>query len=442
MKTRVLAIVLIIMIQLLHLTALTACAQAQGNKVAMSKSSNGKEQVGNVFFVTPANWEKLNNNGQVILVAPNTSASTVITILPSEKVYGSLETWFRNFLSNNQKGRKLLSGGQINKGSSDEGYSVFSSELILSEKDGSESYRLYVAAQPDNVELVALISTNKSDYEKHKATFEQFVYSLDFANIKNNSNARSDNNPTVFEPSPNTKSRSNNTATNIGNNSISGLFVGTISRQQFNPNTKFYDYIIRQQYYLFGSNGKVYFGLPQSNIRDIDQACQEDPSNCEEYLLSGSQLQLFRPNQQAQSFNLIKTNNGFKLGNNRFYPINTFDGLRLDGTYSFRSFTNLSGGAGGVSGGVSGERTIAFSSNGQFVANNFVGFSSSGGVAQAASSTTSSGQGRYQITSNTITLSYSNGRQEQFVFFVYPENEQDARPSLIVIGGVSYLLRN
>jgi len=442
MKTRVLTIALIIMIQLLHLTALmtlTACAQA--NKLATSKNHAGKEQVGNVYFVPPANWEKLNNNGQVILVAPNTSASTVITILPSERVYGSLETWFRNFLSNNQKGRKLLSGGEINKGSSDEGYSVLSSELVLSEKDGSESYRLYVAAQPDNVELVALISTNKSDYEKHKATFEQFVYNLDFANIKNNSNARSDNNPTVFEPSPNIKSRNNNTATNISNNSINGLFVGTISRQQFNPSTKFYDYIVRQQYYLFAPNGKVYFGLPNGDIRNINQACQGDPDNCGEYLLSGSQLQLFRQGQQAQSFNLTKTNNGFKLGNNRFYPINTFDGLKLDGSYSFRSFANLSGGAGGVSGGVSGERTISFNSNGQFVANNFVGFAASGGVAGAASSTTASGQGRYQITGNTITLAYSNGKQEQFVFFVYPENEQDAKPGLIVIGGVSYLLR-
>ncbi|MFY9222236.1 MAG: helix-turn-helix transcriptional regulator [Blastocatellia bacterium] len=427
----------------LHLTAFTACAQAQGNKLTMAKTNAGKEQVGNMFFVTPKNWEKLNNNGQVILVAPNTNGSTIITILPSERVYGSLETWFKNFLANNQKGKKLLSGGQINKGFSDEGYSVFSSEAVLLEKDSSESYRLYVVAQPDNVELVALISTNKSDYDKYKSIFEQFVYSLDFANIKN-TNARSDNNPTVFEPSPNTNSRNNraNTSTSISSNSISGLFVGTISRQQFNPNTKFYDYIVRQQYYLFGPGGKVYFGLPSGNIRDIDQACQQDPGNCGEYQLSGSQLQLFRQGQQAQSFNLIKTNNGFKLGNNRFYPINSFDGLRLSGTYSFRSFTNLSGGAGGVSGGVGGERTISFNSNGQFVANNFVGFSGSGGVAQAASSITASGQGRYQINQNTITLSYSNGREEQFIFFVYPENEQDAKPGLIVIGGVSYLLRN
>jgi hypothetical protein len=151
MKKEALTIALIIMINLLHLTALTACAQAQGNKLGVAKTNIGKEQVGNVLFVTPKNWEKLNNNGQVILVAPNTNASTVITILPSERVFGSLETWFRNFLDNNQKGRKLLSGGEINKGSSDEGYSVFSSQVVLSEQDGSKSYRLYVAVQPDKI---------------------------------------------------------------------------------------------------------------------------------------------------------------------------------------------------------------------------------------------------------------------------------------------------
>jgi len=448
LKNKVLPIGLIIC---LHLTAFTACAQAQGNRVTISKSNAGKEQVGNVYFVTPVNWEKLSNNGQVILVAPNTSASTVITILPSERVYGSLETWFRNFLTNNQKGRKLLSGGEINKGSSDEGYSVFSSEVVLSEQDGSKSYRLYVAAHPDKqAHIIALISTDLSQYNQYKQVFNKFVQSVDFANITNgkgnNSSVRSDN-KNVSLSNSNSKSNSNesssnNVATNISSSSISGLFVGTVSRQQFNPSTKFYDYIVRQQYYLFGSNGKVYFGLPNSDIRNIDQACQSDPANCGEYLLSGSQLQLFRQGQQAQSFNLEKSGNSFKLGNTRFYPINTFDGLRLSGTYSFRAFTNLSGGAGGVNGGVSGERTISFSSNGQFVANNFVGFSGSGGVAGAASSTTSSGQGRYQINGNTISLAYSNGKQEQFVFFVYPENEQEAKPGLIVIGGVSYLLRN
>jgi len=445
MKTQVLTIALIIVI---HLMSFTACAQAQGNKVAMAKTNAGKEQVGNVLFKSPSNWQKLDNNGQTIFIAPNSDESTVITLLPSEQLYGSLKTWFTNFINKNHSEGKVISGGQIVEGSSEEGYPVYLVELAYQTNDGSISYRFYVAAHPDKqAHIIALISTNLNQYNQHKQVFDKFVQSVDFANITNgkanNSSARSDNKNVSLSNSnsnSNESSRSN-VATNISSNSISGLFVGTISRQQFNPNTKFYDYVVRQQYYLFGPGGKVYFGLPNSNIRNIDQACQQDPANCGEYLLSGSQLQLFRQGQQPQSFNLTKTNNGFKLGNTRFYPVNSFDGLRLSGTYSFRSFTNLSGGAGGVSGGVSGERTIAFSSDGRFVANNFVGFAASGGVVGAASSTTSSGQGQYQINGNTITLSYSNGKEEQFIFFVYPENEQEAKPGLIVIGGVSYLLR-
>ena len=67
MKIQILTIALIIMINLLHLTALTACAQAQGNKLTMAKANAGKEQVGNVLFARPKNWEKLNLCSQLIL---------------------------------------------------------------------------------------------------------------------------------------------------------------------------------------------------------------------------------------------------------------------------------------------------------------------------------------------------------------------------------------
>ncbi|MFY9227284.1 MAG: hypothetical protein WAQ98_31730, partial [Blastocatellia bacterium] len=149
MKTKLLTIALIIVIHLFHLTALTACAQAQGNKLTTAKSNAGKEQVGNVLFVTPKNWEKLNNNGQTIFIAPNSDESTVITLLPSEQLYGSLKTWFTNFINKNHSEGKVISGGQIVEGSSDEGYPVYLSELAYQSNDGSISYRFYVAAHPD-----------------------------------------------------------------------------------------------------------------------------------------------------------------------------------------------------------------------------------------------------------------------------------------------------
>ncbi len=423
MKSKVLSIILII---ILNLGTITACAQ---QKTLNGKSN--KEQVGNVLFVAPSNWKRAETNGKVIFVAPNSNQNTVIAIAPGEEIDGSLETWFTSFLANNQSNATLLSGGQINKGTSDEGYEVYFCQLVLKEADGSVSYRLYVAAHPGNMaEVAALISTDQNSFQQYKSVFEKFIENLDFTNLKN-SNPKSDNRNV---------SHSNNSSGNNGNG-FNGLFVGTISRQQFNPNSGSYDYSVRQQYYLFGSDGRVYFGLPKGgDIRDLNSACQQDPSNCGQYTLSGSQLQLNRQGQQ-QSFSLQPTNNGFKLGNTTFYPVHSFDGLRLNGTYSFRSFTNLSGGAGGVVGGVSGEKTISFTSDGRFLANNFVGFSGSGASVGAASSSSISGQGTYQIQGNSLVL-YSNGRQQSFNFFVYPENEQEARPGFIVIGGAGYLLRN
>jgi hypothetical protein len=436
------SILIIVFIMIVQITSLTACAQT---KVNMATANSGKEQAGNVLFIAPKNWQRVGDkdsaNGQTIFVAPGANESTVITILPGEQLSGSLESWFEGFLAKNHSNAKVVSGGQIVKGSSDEGYEVVLVEETLQSSDGSVSYRFYVAAKPSNrVELIALISTDAKEYQQYKSVFDGFVQSLDFANLKNSKNGKNSNSSNSSNSSSSRSDNKNVNPSSVSSNALSGLFVGTTSRQQFNPNSKLYDYIVRQQYYLFSPNGQVYFGLPKADIRNIDSACQNDPANCGQYALEANQLQLIRQGQ-PQSFNLEKSANGFKLGSTVFYPISSFNGLKLLGTYSFRSFVNLSGGAGSVSGAVSGERSITFSSDGRFLASNFIGFAASGGVSGAASTTTRSGEGGYEINGNTLTLIYSNGRQEQFSFFVYPENEQESRPQLVVIGGVSYLLR-
>ena len=461
MKHKILAIALILII---HLTTLTACAQTKVNGVS---NNGGKEQVGNVLFVAPKNWQRLDKaakdastNGQTIFIAPNSNQSTVITILPDEQLFGSLETWFKDFLTKNHSKAKVISGGGIVKASSEESYPILLSEATLKENDGSLSYRLYVAAHPGNkAEVIALISTNPKEYQQYKSVFDEFIKSVDFANVKagnaSKSNSRSDNNISSSTRSDSgnnastniSNNASNDTGNSISSNSLKGLYVGTESYQQLNFRTNLYDYIVRQQYYLFAPGGKVYFGLPKTNIRNIDLAFNEDPNKCGEYFLQGNQLQLtrhFQGETKAQNLTLSKVKDGFTLGKTRFYPINPSpNGLKLNGFYLFKSFTNISDGvSGGITGSVNGERAIAFDLNGNFVANNFVGLNASGSSAAITSSSKGSKEGKYQINGNTLTLTYSNGQQEELSFFIYPENEQESRPGVIVIGGVSYLLRN
>ncbi|KAF0250009.1 MAG: hypothetical protein FD167_575, partial [bacterium] len=172
MKHKILVIVLILII---HLASLTAeCAQTRVNGVS---NNNGKEQVGNVLFVAPKGWQRLDKvpkdartNGQTIFIAPNSNQSTVITILPDEQLFGSLETWFKHFLTKNHSKAKVISGGGILKASSEESYPILLSEATLKENDGSVSYRLYVAAHPGNkAEVIALISTNPKEYQQYKS---------------------------------------------------------------------------------------------------------------------------------------------------------------------------------------------------------------------------------------------------------------------------------
>ena len=90
---------------------------------------------------------------------------------------------------------------------------------------------------------------------------------------------------------------------------------------------------------------------------------------------------------------------------------------------------------------MSGEHKIAFNRNGQFAQQDFVGYVGSGSSANSSTSSRRSGSGTYRILGNTLELNYSDGRREQYSFFVYPENVKEARPGLIVINGTSYLLR-
>jgi hypothetical protein len=251
----------------LNSMGLSACGQTRF-------VSSDKERRGNILYIAPRNWQAIENNKQVIYVAPGSKEKTVITLLPGEALYGSgsLRAWFEGFLLKSEKGKTKVQGGEIQQASSDEGYEVFYCHRVAKTPEGSLSYEFYVAAHPGNrVEVVALISTDQNQFNQYQETFQTFIKSIEFANI-NSSSVRSDKN--------------NSSIANNGSNALNGLYVGTISRQQFNPNTKYYDYIVRQQYYLFGSNGRVYFGLPNGNIRDIDQACQQDTSNCGEYLFS------------------------------------------------------------------------------------------------------------------------------------------------------------
>jgi hypothetical protein len=408
-------------------------AQFIGSIYAQAKIT----QEGNVLFREPYGWKRLEQDGAIVFIpsdVPLQRATCFLAILPGQDLDSDFRQWFEAVLQAAQKGLKVVKGGEISSSNTEEGYQILYTAIVAQDENGLPSYRFYLAAHPgDRAEMFAFVATDEDSYKRYQPVLEEFLKSVDFANRHTQPSPKgSEEN----KPQPKTPASSSS--------GLEGLYVGTESRQQFNPNTKYYDYIVRQIYYLFLPDGRVYYGLPKggglSNF-NFEQVQREDSNNCGNYQVSNNQIQFRWPDgryNQAISF-ARKNDEIIQIGQTVYYRVSRFDGLKLDGIYSVRSFTNTS--AGNSVGGVSGERAIAFKSDGSFAEQGFVGFAGSTANVGGTASSSSSGSGTYRISGNTLELNYSNGRRQNLTFLIYPENVKEARPGLIVIDGVSFLLR-
>jgi hypothetical protein len=229
--------------------------------------------------------------------------------------------------------------------------------------------------------------------------------------------------------------------------SLEGLYVGTESRQDFNPATGYYDYKVRQIYYLFFPDGRVYYGLPKGVLDDFnfERALNEDPKNCGTYQISGDQIQFNWQNTDSKgaekSVSYRPGNNNIQIGQTTFYSVKKFDGLQLNGFYSAGSFVNTSNRSLGTQGGVGSEQAIIFGSDGTFIDRGFIGYTGSTDDVGSGSSESNTNSGTYSITGNTLELSYQDRSSRRYSFFVYPENVGETQPGLIVIDGKAFLLR-
>jgi hypothetical protein len=402
----------------------------------------GQEKIaraGNVLFKEPFGWKRLEQDGAVIFVpsdVPLKRAPCFLAILPGQDLESDFREWFDAVLQSAQSGLKVTKGGQVSASNTEEGYQILYTALVANDENGLPTYRFYLAAHPGNrAEMIAFVATDEDSYRRYQPVLEEFLKSVDFVNRHTQPPTPNKENK---EAEPERKPPASNSP------SLEGLFVGTESRQQFNPVTKYYDYIVRQVYYLFLPDGRVYYGLPKggalSNF-EFRRVQDEDPKNCGQYQVLNNQILFNWPDGRNNTpLNFTRRDQeSIQLGRTVYYRVARFDGLKLEGIYSVKSFTNTS--AGGSVGGVSGERAITFSSNGQFEEQGFVGFAGSTSNVGSATSSRSSGSGTYRIVGNTLELNYSDGRRGRFTFFVYPENVKEPRPGLIVIDGVSFLLR-
>lgn len=223
-------------------------------------------------------------------------------------------------------------------------------------------------------------------------------------------------------------------AASRGRGELEGLYVGTESRQQFNPNTKFYDYVVRQVYYVFLPGGRVYRGLPQGGALDGFD-CETASQGCGAYEVNGDTIRFnFAAGGASQPVAFERASDRLRIGATNYFRVEPADASQLSGIYARRSFTNLSGGAGVASGGVAGETAIAFDGDGSFESTGFIGFAAGGA---GATSSSEGDAGSYTVEGTTLELTHADGRRTRHTAFLMPRES-----NVLVIDGATYLKRD
>lgn len=393
---------------------------------------NPSDSFGNAVFDSPQGWRRVESDGVLFFIPSELRGGRVlIAVLPGEELRGDFRQWFEATIERSlQNGERLVRSGELKSQRAAEGYDTLLKIVETRDREGYTYNRLYLAAHPGNrAEMVLYLASSTELFQKYSGVFEKFVASLDYTNSRM---GRRELEREVPLKKP------------VGTGQLSGLYTGNEYRRQFNVMTKYYDNINVKIHYIFSPDGRVYSGLPKGGTLenfDMDRAEREDAANVGRYTISGGQISFAWASGQREPVAFQRGSDSITIGKTKLYRVKSWDGLRLDGTYSVRSFTNLSGGIAGE-GGVSGEDILQLRKDGTFQSAGFTGYTTAGARVNAATSTKTSGRGSYRITGNVLELRYADGNVVRATFYVHPENEQQARPGLIVIDGAYYLLRD
>lgn len=405
------------------LTVMLIQTAAAGVACAQRRPTAGRGP--NITYEVPQGWRRV-EQGETQLLIPSDlprGESCVLIVLPGEELRGDFRAAFDAARGELESGERVLETTEVKAEKSAAGYETLYSVAVTNDPQGKRTYRLYLAAHPGSrFEMIVYAAVGEEMFKRYQPAVLDFIKSIGFANL----------NPALASPASPAKPLP---APARGGRELTGLYVGTESRQQFNVATKFYDYIVRQVYYLFLPGGRVYRGLPQGgglDEFDCESAAREAAQGCGTYQVSGDTIQFnWAAGGQSNPVAFSRSADRLRIGATTYFRVEPADGRRLAGVYARKSFTNLSGGAGVASGGVAGETAIAFDGGGQFESAGFVGFAA-GGAGAASSSQRDAGA--YRIDGTTLELTHADGRRTRHTAFLMPKED-----NVLVIDGATYL---
>lgn len=196
--------------------------------------------------------------------------------------------------------------------------------------------------------------------------------------------------------------------------------------------------------YFFNKNGYVFTDEPEESLEETD--CSRTRPNgfpvCQVYRLQGNQITI--GTNKPVSFQRV--GKGLKIDGDDFKPLESTNGLKVNGT--FRAFSAFSSSAGGSGGGFS-EVILSFTSDGKFIREGSggaffnatdTGTPSGNTTASVSTASQRTNSGTYRFHANTLELKFGDGRVLREFAFVGGRDKKGL-PSLLRIGGRDYSLR-
>jgi hypothetical protein len=171
----------------------------------------------------------------------------------------------------------------------------------------------------------------------------------------------------------------------------------------------------------FLPGGRVFARLPEEGLEnfDYDAAVRKNPEARGTYVVSGNVVRVTWPSGGGKIFK--RTADG-ELWEDRtnYTPLPKATGLKLDGIYAVQWNEQ------------SRQRVIGFTPDGRFEERGFLD------MINWHPRDIDHGSGTYRISNNTLELRYTDGRVLQINFYVFPEELNKPRPSVIYINSFDF----
>lgn len=389
-------------------------------------------RLGNVMWRSPdpAVWTTTLDDGWVVFRAmvPD-GQSVVLRVAPGFESAGEFRGQFDRWVERDLKGTVVTARLEPVAQTSQSGYPMLR-QSVTGLGPGGATFRWYLGLNPgDRFEMVACAASSDALFQGWAPRVVELINTIRFVNLAGElvpagteptataqpaapPPAPAAAPPTAPAPAGPPPKAPGPRALPAGHKGLDGLFFW-LETWMFGGNLS-----ISHQHLVLRPNGQAFRGCPPGGLEnfDFDRLAQLEPKRTGYYSLVGDKLH-FEPLQGKPEVLEFAREEAPNLQLNGFFAKKVG---KFPASYRFEGWYEAARSAGGGGAYVAQVRTFRFHLDGTFSSGALGAVS----TAEVGGASEDRNRGSYELSGNTITLRYADGRVEVLCAFPYPEKDE------------------